>query len=105
MTDSPVVAPVGDPEAAQTVKMSASGKAKIAALTEYVVLEQPDGDTLWKIAGATKATNAEAAIRFVLDGDIDLGNGLSFVAVPARSWKPVKVFAKTETRLVIEEAS
>jgi hypothetical protein len=91
-----------------------------ATLTEgprasYVVLQlvtteehdeatQRDGVTQsWRDIGSVPARSAEAAIREVLAGDSE-GSG-TYVAIPARSWKPVTVRAETTTTLRIEEAT
>lgn len=49
------------------------------------------------------AKSGSAAIKSAVGQETNLTG--TFVAVPARSWKPVKVTAKTETRLVVEDAS
>lgn len=62
----------------------------------YVVLAKDDSG-LWAVEKTVQAKSAEAAVRAI-------GSGGTFVAIPARSFKPVKVFAKTETRLIVEQA-
>lgn len=59
-------------------------------MTEYLLLERTkDGD--WsEVSGTTKASSAKSAIRKALSGQ-NGGSGGEFVAVPARSWQPVKV--------------
>lgn len=59
--------------------------------TEYIVLTQnADGD--WVIHETVHAATAQAAIRSGQTAG-------TYVAVPARSWKPVTV--KTETKTVL----
>jgi hypothetical protein len=66
--------------------------------TGYQVLKQVDtspGDKAWMLVGSpVKAANAEAAIRECVST-----SGGTYVAIPARSWKPVT--AKTETHTVV----
>jgi hypothetical protein len=70
--------------------------------TTYIVLKHitdapmPDESPIayWAIEGdAGSASSAEAAIRKIVK------DGGTYVAVPARSWKPVQV--RTETQTVI----
>lgn len=73
--------------------------------TDYVILKVVHGDAqhdLYGEVGRRMAASAEQAIRQFVEGRPD-NEGL-YVAVPARSWKPVKVATKTETRLVLEDA-
>jgi hypothetical protein len=72
----------------------------VPADTTYIVLKRlreldtDDPNPVWAILSAhIDASNAEAAIRKVANGDG------TYVAVPARSWKPVQV--RTETQTVI----
>lgn len=87
-----------------------------ATLTEYVVLERvkssiaaktenddtPDLDAyafnghLWVFRGGLKARSAEEALRRYSG----IGEG-TYVAVPARSWKPVTVTVETQTKVVL----
>jgi hypothetical protein len=71
-----------------------------ASRTNYVVL-QKDGNT-WEFVDDVQATSARAAIN--AHAGKALGQPGTFVAIPARSWRPVKVTPKTTTSLVIEEA-
>lgn len=86
----------------------------IDAGTDYIVLaKQPpslSGDStaefsgnVWRHVGQYTARSAEAAIRAYM------GNGKTeattvLVAVPVRSWNPVRVETKTVTTLEIKEA-
>ena len=74
---------------------------KAASQTEYVVLRSDSTDN-WHREGAVKASSADAAIRQFINGILTTEETL--VAVPTRSWKPVRVKPKTVTTLVIEEA-
>lgn len=75
--------------------------------TGYVVLELNESSHSWKERGPGpyRAASAEAAIRAHLDRNpvdgkefVNEGAG-TYVAIPARSWKPVTV--KTETKTVV----
>lgn len=79
--------------------------------TSYIVLRQtthartePDGPTVaWRIENSNvPATSAEAAIRLACKTN-STPEG-TYVAVPARSWKPVTVKAETQTVLRLEDA-
>lgn len=82
-------------------------------MTEYLVLQSTPahpvlavekGETVtsfnedlgWRAVGKVEARSSESAIRQLLDGKEAEG---SFVAVPARSWKPVTVKVETKTAL------
>lgn len=75
--------------------------------TEYVVLRlnppaTPTDETTWTVWDEeVQARSAETALRKAIGKD---GDGGTFVAVPARSWRPVKVKAETVTTLKLEEA-
>jgi hypothetical protein len=70
-------------------------------VTEYVILEvqepEANGLHLWQEAARVDARSAAAAIRSALSGEN--GTPGEFVAVPARSWKPVKVSVETKSTL------
>jgi hypothetical protein len=68
----------------------------------YIVLHL-DGDGAWRHYDQLAASSADAAIRKSVK-EVALGT-MTFVAVPARSWKPVKVRAEQTTVLKIEEAA
>jgi hypothetical protein len=68
--------------------------------TEYTILASLDG-TVFQVAGNRVARDANTAIRAYLDGHDNVDS--TFVAVPARSWRPVKV--KTRIALEFGEAS
>ena len=62
-------------------------------MTEYLLLERTK-DGFWsEVSGTTKASSAKAAIRKALSGEN--GSAGEFVAIPARSWQPVKVAVET----------
>jgi hypothetical protein len=70
--------------------------------TEYIVCRLIDATNLERIGTATaKTTNA--AIREVVASEPGDGSG-SYIAIPVRSWKPVKVTPQTVTTLKLEEA-
>lgn len=70
------------------------------AVTRYVVLWSEKGDGDWiQIAGLRDTRSAISAIRDYLEnGNTEITSGY-FVAVPARSWKPVTVKVETKTEL------
>lgn len=78
--------------------------AGLAGATVYVILkEEADG---WQIVSRKASyANAEAAIRATVASLGRDDQGGTFVAVPARSWRPVKVTPKVETTLLLEDAS
>jgi hypothetical protein len=67
--------------------------------TTYIVLQQTDAPAPmdWCQVGSYDAPNADQAIRQAVDRP-----GL-YVAVPARSWKPVTVTTETRTVLKLEQ--
>lgn len=80
-------------------------------LTDYLVLKKlPTGDgsgrpdASWAEVATVQAHGATDAIRKTTknpkESDLDGGLG-TFVAVPARSWKPRTLSVKTETRVVL----
>lgn len=68
--------------------------------TAYIILESKDG-TDWQVAGKTAGRDSKEAIKAHLAGKDAVD--ASFVAVPARSWKPVSV--KTKIALDFGEPS
>lgn len=72
-------------------------------LTEYIVVRFA-GDGNWKIVQAKTSKTSEGAIRAVVEKLAEKDQSGKFVAVPARSWKPVDVAAKFVTTLEIKEA-
>jgi hypothetical protein len=60
--------------------------------TTYVVLKAGEGDH-WKVIGVYDNASAHAAVR---DAAEEHGAG-DYVAVPARSWKPVKATLEKTT--------
>jgi hypothetical protein len=73
--------------------------------TEYVILEQLRGspDT-WVSVGKYTARDAAAAIREHAEDRAGVDH-VVYVAIPARSWRPVTVTTETTTTLRLEEAS
>lgn len=69
-----------------------------APLTDYVILRRDDNG-FWKMyADSASARSADGAIRAI-------GKEGTFVAIPARSFKPVTVKAETKTVLKLGEAT
>lgn len=69
----------------------------------YMVLQQ-DESGYWKVAGSIQGRSADDAVRKYV---ARLSDGQEWpralAAVPVKSWKPVKVTARTETKLVVED--
>lgn len=107
MNDS-MVAPVGDPEpAAETrPKVTMTGGSVPSQTTSYVLLLLEANGNYSVAATGQVARSSDAAVRtFAENIKVTNENGITLVAIPERSWKPVKVTAKVTTSLVIEEAS
>lgn len=68
-----------------------------AEATDYIMLKR-DASGFWTQEKTVQARSAEAAVR-------QLGKEGTYVAVPARSWKPVTVKAETQTVLRLEAAT
>lgn len=69
-------------------------------LTSYMVLQQnAEGD--WIEMGEHHASSAEAAIR---EAAANVRDSRVHVAVPVRSWKPVRVTVETVSRVKLEDA-
>lgn len=81
----------------------------LKADTTYVILERtkPVDPTIagesWQKVGQVSGRTAEAAIKKHAEGVASTGAAV-FLAIPDRSWRPVKVTPKVATTLVIEEA-
>jgi hypothetical protein len=82
-----------------TVPADSKPKGKPAQVTEYMVCQQvPAGDgsaKTWRELGKAKALNANQAIA-KMAGDEPDG---TYVAVPVRSWRPVKPTVTVERRV------
>jgi hypothetical protein len=64
-------------------------------MTEYLVLEL-HSEALWREVGEYESVSAKAAIKKMLsEASISEEKVSQFVAVPARSWQPVKVQVET----------
>lgn len=63
-------------------------------MTAYVILGHSEEG--WKELGTVDARSAQAAVRELLDGS---DKGGEYVAVPARSFKPVTVKVETKRSL------
>lgn len=73
-------------------------------MTEYVILANiDDGGPRWQEVARVKARSASAAIREMVsvsaNGLLPEDSGGTYVAVPARSWRPVTVTVETKTSL------
>lgn len=82
---------------AATAPLTVAPKASDAG-TEYVVLRQDDDK--WAFVKKSTARTPDAAVKDAHG----TGSAAVYVAVPARSWKPMKVTPKVETTLVVEAA-
>jgi hypothetical protein len=89
--DAPKMEPANEP---QSVK----------ADTEYLVLVQDPDSPHWSELGTYRGRNQQEAIEKTVQGVRSGDQGGTFVAVPARSWKPVKVTPKVETTFTFEDA-
>lgn len=81
--------------------------ASVKVDTEYVVLRWNGNDAekkleTWAVVGTFTARTAGDAAK-AAHARRGSDNGSTYVAVPARSWKPVRVTPKVETSLVVEE--
>lgn len=72
-------------------------------LTPYVVLKK-SGDGWDVVQQRVTCLSREVAIREVVEKMAEADQAGTYVAVPARSWSPVRVAAKTVTTLEIEAA-
>ena len=71
--------------------------------TSYVILRAPENENGFKVLpNPVSARTAEEAIRKVAEGTSTNG---TFVAVPARSWRPLRVRQETQVKLKVEEAA
>jgi hypothetical protein len=75
------------------------------AETSYVILELLPATAAWEAHNnaTIMARTPELAIRAFAETLALTAEGTTFVAIPARSWKPVRVRPKTVTTLEIEE--
>lgn len=85
--------------------------------TEYLVLKalEPKGPAgaindgvpanAWARVNTVTASSATVAIRAVVSKLAESDQTGTFVAVPARSWKPINVAPQTQVRLELTEAS
>lgn len=88
----------------------------LTARTEYLILKalEPKGpagaindgvpENSWTRVQLVTATSATAAIRACVSKLAEKAQAGTFVAVPARSWKPVSVNPQTTIRLELTEA-
>lgn len=89
-----------------------AAEKKAATPTEYLVLRQisdsnpsvdPKARTAWQTVNVTRSSSAVAAIRAVVSKLDEKAQAGTFVAVPARSWRPTKVAPKTTVQLELTE--
>jgi hypothetical protein len=71
-------------------------------MTDYIILAR-NNDGCWIEGPTVEAASAEAAIRAEV-GDGKAG-AKTYVAVPARSWKPVSVVVETTKRVKLGTVS
>lgn len=77
----------------------------VAAKTEYLVLKREELlDGTWKIVQSVFSSSANGAVRACVSRLAEKDQASTFVAVPARSWKPVTVQPQTTIRLELTEA-
>jgi hypothetical protein len=69
-------------------------------MTQYIVLSMTGGK--WTSHGVYEGSSATRAIHAYANGSEDGIDG-QYVAVPVRSWQPIKVFREVQTRLRFEE--
>lgn len=94
-----------EPQVAQAAPMSVvKADAASAPTTGYVILSLDEDTGLWSREKKIEARSGEAAIREWAAETVRT-DSLTFVAVPERSWKPIKVTPKVTTSLTLEEAS
>lgn len=83
-----------------TTEPAKTPAAKAKQTTDYIVLAHESASNTWKVIRIVPARSAHEAIRHVSDGK----SGPTYVAVPERSWRPVKIRAETRTVLKLETA-
>lgn len=66
-------------------------------MTAYVVLRRNEAG-YWSKVGEGTARSARVAVQQAVDAELEQGE---YVAVPARSWRPVSVTVQTETKIRI----
>ena len=72
--------------------------------TEYVILVGGETNGSWEQEDVKiEATTPKAAVRKFVNGSVRAAEG-TYVAVPARSWRPMAVRSQVETRLAFTEA-
>jgi hypothetical protein len=77
--------------------------------TEYVILRSrpktPTEGTQWEWIGTRTARTNEAALKAFLD-DATTGDKIdgTYLSIPARTYKPIKITQQTVTTLKLEEA-
>jgi hypothetical protein len=77
---------------------------KAAALSVYVVLRGDSAEpNVWHEVGKMNTRSAESAVRAHVNG-LKSKPHERYVAVPARSWQPLKVAVETKTQVKVEAA-
>lgn len=79
-----------------------AAEKKAATPTEYLVLKHVH-ETGWDTVQSVKASSAPGAIRACVSKLAQADQAGTFVAVPARSWKPIAVKPKTTVQLELTE--
>jgi hypothetical protein len=76
-------------------------KFLILAQTSTIPVEdgRPQGDLLWQEVATVEAASKDAALRSIG------GNAGTYVAVPVRSWQPVRLEVETVQRTRLSAAS
>jgi len=88
-----------DPDGVAAAPPPAEPAEAKSSAREYVVLKQAAKGGPWAEVKRVEATGADAAIRSL--GQDGLEDGVTYVAVPSRSWNPVKVEVKTTTTISV----
>lgn len=89
--------------AARVEAVAPASAADTPSLTPYVVVRKT-GQSWDVIKDRVTCRNGEIAIREVVEGLADVDQAGVYIAIPARSWNPVKITPKTVTTLEIEAA-
>lgn len=83
--------------AGETIEQAAT------SVTAYVILRASGG--VWEVIDDDRrGRDAAAAIRATVETLAEGDQDGTFIAVPLRSWRPVKVKTKVERTLVVEDA-
>lgn len=92
------------PQAAPEPAQASAPTAKDA--TSYVLLVLSESTGEWMVTNdSVTAKSAEAAIRLHAENTTPGSPDGTYIAVPARSWRPITIQTKTTTTLVFGEPS